>query len=165
VQAPVLLPLVREARKGSAGVAAYESVRDAWWKGDQRRDSVVLAGQAAGFLQPAQAITHVDLLMDGPLLDVLQIVAHSVDRDGEERPERRTVRALEGALLEAGLYLQPPGEDVQHRVPARTMTLEAPASPAFGELLRAALLRLGMLDAASDGVTLFRPPWRGVAER
>jgi hypothetical protein len=165
VQAPVLLPLVRDARKGSAGVAAYESVRDAWWKGDQRRDSVVLAGQAAGFLQPAQAITHVDLLMDGPLLDVLQIVAHSVDRDGEERPERRTVRALEGALLEAGLYLQPPGEDVQHRVPARTMTLEAPASPAFGELLRAALLRLGMLDAASDGVTLFRPPWRGVAER
>ncbi len=162
---PVMLPAVQ-----GDGVTAYVSVRDAWWKGDKGKDEKRInplrwAGQASGFLQPPRATKNIDLPLDGPLLDVLLVVAHTVDRDGDGRPEHRTVRALERALLDAGLYLQPPGQKVNHRVPAGALAWEAPPCAAFGELLRATLQRMGMLDAASDGATLFRAPWQRRDER
>jgi hypothetical protein len=160
VPKPLVLPRAPESDVG-AGLRAYERVRDGWWKGEESRESVVWAGQAAGFLQPTQAHKHVELLMEGPLLDVVQLVARKVDRDVEGRPERRTVRALEQGLLDAGLYLQPPGETVRGRLPKGSLEQDAPASAAFGGLLRSTLQRLGMLDAASDGATLFRAPWGG----
>jgi len=152
---PVLLPSVQ-----GVGAVDYQSVRDAWWQGDKRRDPLRWAGQASEFLQPPRATKHIDLPLDGPLLNVLLVVAHTVDRDGGGRPEHRTVTALQRALLEAGVYLQPPGERVQHRVPEKALQWEAPPSVAFGELLRTTLQRMGMLDAASDGATLFRAPWQ-----
>ncbi|MBK6534813.1 MAG: hypothetical protein IPF99_36330 [Deltaproteobacteria bacterium] len=127
---PVMFPSVQ-----GDGAPAYQRVRDAWWKGDKRIDPLRWAGQASGFLQPPRATKHIDMPLDGPLLDVLLVVAHTVDRDGDGRPEHRTVQALEQALLKAGLYLQPPGEKVQDRVPAGALVWEAPPSVEFGRLL------------------------------
>jgi hypothetical protein len=94
---PVMLPAVQ-----GDGVTAYVSVRDAWWKGDKGKDEKRInplrwAGQASGFLQPPRATKNIDLPLDGPLLDVLLVVAHT-RRSGR----RRTSGAPHGASPGAG---------------------------------------------------------------
>ena len=153
---PVFLPYVSER----VGQEEYRSLIEKWF-GDTSADleSVKLLAQASQWLTPPGAITRFDLLLDGPLLDIVRLCAWHIDIEGRGRSDRRTNAELQKTLLCAGLYVSPPGEVIVDRVPLHSLQYESPDSPSYHAALLRALQRLAMLDAASDGETLFRAPW------
>ncbi len=161
---PALLPCVGDPR----GAREYQSVREAWFLAPARLEklaAVQALAQGAGWCTPPGATKNFDLLLDGPILDVVRLVAWRVQREGEGRPDQRTLSRLQDALLDAGLYARLPGKAITDRVPPGALPFSSPDSKAFDSALRATLQRLAMLDAASDGATLFNSPWGRGADR
>ena len=158
---PLVLPLV-----GEDGGLEYAKAHDRWFHPrhlDGQRagalEAVAAIGQATGFLRPSNAVTNFDLLLHGPTLDVVQLVAREVYRDTQGNPTNRTVTMLQDKLLAAGLYSQRGELAVTDRMPIGSLTGEAPVSTEFDAALRRALQSLALLDEASDGATLIHAPW------
>lgn len=163
-EVPVLLPWVDDRR----GADEYERVRAAWFAPGTKPpelEAVQMLAQGAGWCSPASAISRFDLHLDGPMLDLIKLVAWNVHRAGDGRPDQRTLTRLQDALLDAGLYARPPGRAITDRVPAGALAFSSPESMAFDVALRTTLHRLAMLDTASDGITLFNMPWGKEADR
>jgi hypothetical protein len=161
---PVLLPYVSDAD----GALEYQLVRGAWFHPPTKIEPLVavqVLAQGAGWCTPPSATKNFDLHLDGPMLDLIRLVAWRVHREGEGRPDRRSLARLQDALLEAGLFARPSGRSVKGRIPGGALPFLSPDSGAFDAALRAALQRLAMLDVASDGATLFHAPWGDGAVR
>lgn len=156
---PVLVPKQGNSY-GSFKKDCFLTDRD---RHDGERDAVLAVGQASGFLRPQGKLTTFDLDLDGPVEDLIRLVAWSWLQHEESGTSQKTpnIEALQSALKDAGLFTLSNGNmgDIRAHLPEGVLNTR-PGSTTLNKAFELKLESLGMKLSDSDGEELFRSPWQ-----